>query len=81
MMKKIFDICQKYKIELEASLERMMKCGFGVCGACMINDSIVCMDGPIFNSKQLSKLAEFGNFARLKSGKKVSLKEYHGVHS
>ena len=81
MMKKIFDICQKYKIELEASLERMMKCGFGVCGACMINDRIVCMDGPIFDSRQLSKMAEFGNFARLKTGRKVSLKEYHGVHS
>jgi len=81
MMKKVFDLCQKYKVECEASLERMMKCGFGVCGACMINDRIVCMDGPIFNSKQLSQMNEFGNTARLKSGRKVSLKEYHGVHA
>jgi len=81
MMKKVFDICDKYGIECEASLERMMKCGFGICGACMVNGSIVCMDGPIFNSKQLKKLSEFGNISRLKSGRKVSLKEYHGVHA
>lgn len=77
MMKKVFEICKKYKIECEASLERMMKCGFGVCGACMANDRIVCMDGPIFNSKQLKNLSEFGNTARLKSGRKVSLNEYY----
>ena len=81
MMKKVFDICNRYKIECEASLERMMKCGFGVCGACMVDDRIVCMDGPIFNSKQLNNLSEFGNFSRLKSGRKVTLKEYHSTHN
>jgi len=81
MMKKVFDICQKYKIELEASLERYMACGYGICGKCMINDKIVCIDGPIFNSKQLGKMTEFGNFARLKTGRKVSLKEYHSIHT
>lgn len=81
MMKKVFDICTRHKIECEASLERMMKCGFGICGACMVNDKIVCIDGPIFSSKQLKNLSEFGNSSRLKSGRKVSLKEYHGVHA
>ena len=80
MIKKVFDICNKHKVECEASLERYMACGFGICGKCMINDKIACIDGPIFNSKQLSKLKDFGNFARLKSGRKVSLKEYHEVH-
>ena len=81
MMKKVFDICNKYKVECEASLERMMKCGFGVCGVCMVNDQIVCMDGPVFNSKQLSKMSEFGSFARLKTGRKVTIKEYHSIHA
>ena len=80
MMKKIFEICQKHKVELEASLERYMACGFGICGKCMINEKICCVDGPVFNSKQLSRMPEFGNFARLKSGKKVTIKEYHSVH-
>ena len=79
MMKKVFDICNKYKVECEASLERFMACAFGICGKCMINDKITCIDGPIFNSKQLSNMSEFGKFARLKSGKKVTLEEYHST--
>ena len=81
MMKKVFEICKRHYVECEASLERYMACGFGVCGKCMINDRIDCIDGPIFNSRQLAKLSEFGNFARLKSGRKVTLKEYHSVHN
>ena len=81
MMKKVFDICNKYNVECEASLERMMKCAFGICGACMINDKIVCIDGPIFKSKQLKELEEFGKFARLKIGKKVTIKKYHNWKS
>ena len=81
MMKKILDLCNKHKVECEASVERYMSCGFGICGKCMINDRIVCIDGPIFNSRQLNQLPEFGNFARLKSGRKVSLKESHSVHT
>jgi dihydroorotate dehydrogenase electron transfer subunit len=77
MMKKIVDICNKHKVECEASLERFMGCGFGVCGKCMVNDKIVCIDGPVFTSTQLNKMSEFGSFARLKSGKKVTLKDYH----
>lgn len=80
MMKKVLDICNKYKVDCEASLERYMACGFGICGKCMINDKIVCIDGPIFNSKQLKKLSEFGNFVRLKSGRKVTIKESHTIH-
>ena len=80
MMKKVLEVCNKHKVELEASLERYMSCGFGICGKCMVNDKIVCIDGPIFNSKQLMNMPEFGNFARLKSGRKVSLQEYHTVH-
>ncbi|MAG91912.1 dihydroorotate dehydrogenase electron transfer subunit [Candidatus Woesearchaeota archaeon] len=81
MMKKVLDICNKHKVECQASVERFMACGFGICGKCMVNDRIVCIDGPIFNSKQLSKMSEFGNFARLKSGRKVTIQEYHGNHT
>ena len=80
MMKKVLDICNKRNIECEASVERYMACGFGVCGKCMVNDKIVCIDGPVFNSKQLSNMPEFGSFARLKSGRKVTLQKYHATH-
>ena len=80
MMKKVLEICNRHKVECEASVERYMSCGFGICGKCMVDDRIVCMDGPIFSSKQLNTLKEFGNFARLRSGRKVNLKDYHSVH-
>lgn len=80
MMKGVLEICRKYKVDCETSVERYMACGFGICGKCMINDKIVCLDGPIFNSKQLSKMSEFGNLSRLKSGRKVTIKEYHSTH-
>ena len=80
MMKKVFDLCEKHKVGCEASLERYMACGFGICGKCMINDKICCIDGSVFNSRQLRQMPEFGQSARLKSGRKVSLKEYHQLH-
>lgn len=30
------------------SLERVMKCGIGVCGSCHCGDRLVCTDGPVF---------------------------------
>jgi anaerobic sulfite reductase subunit B len=35
--------------QIWVSLERMMKCGIGKCGHCMIQDKYVCRDGPVFN--------------------------------
>jgi len=81
MIKKIFEMCEKNRINCEASLERMMKCGIGICGSCIINDQLVCKDGPVFNSEQLRKLTELGKFARLKSGKKTALNEYFNWRS
>jgi len=81
MMKKVIELCGRYGRECEASLERYMKCAFGICGACAIYDNLACMDGPIFNSKQLNKMSEFGKFARIKTGRKVTIQEYHSIHS
>lgn len=77
MMRRVFEICEKNKIQMQASLERFMKCGgLGICGQCSVNGIRVCADGPIFRNEMLGKMLEFGNSARLKTGKKVALKEY-----
>ncbi len=60
MMKKVVDICAKHNIPCEASLERFMCCGFGVCGKCAINDRLVCADGPVFTKEELARLPDFG---------------------
>ncbi|MAG18163.1 MAG: dihydroorotate dehydrogenase electron transfer subunit [Candidatus Diapherotrites archaeon] len=70
-------VAKKYKANFEGSLERYMKCGIGICGQCVIDDKLVCKDGPVFSEKELSKMKEFGKSAYLKSGKKVSLKDYY----
>lgn len=65
MMKKVLDIAESKNINVQASLERKMKCGVGLCGSCCIgenNDISVCKDGPIFNSEQLRKFPQFGSY-------------------
>lgn len=69
MMKKIFDIATEKQIPIQASLERYMKCGIGICSSCCINDMLVCYDGTIFNNEQLKNLSEFGFSYRDKSGR------------
>lgn len=41
-----------------STLERNMKCGVGKCGHCCIGHKYVCVDGPVFNYKQIEELAE-----------------------
>jgi dihydroorotate dehydrogenase electron transfer subunit len=76
MMKKIYDICIKKGVPLQASIERYMKCGIGICSSCGINDKLVCLDGTIFNTEQLQNLSEFGSFYRDKSGKLEKYETY-----
>lgn len=76
MMYHVFQICERHRIPCQAALERYMRCGFGVCGACVCGDQVVCKDGPVFTSEQLRRLKDFNQTALLKSGKDVDLSEY-----
>jgi len=75
MMVEVFKICEEYHIRLEASLERMMRCGCGLCGLCALDPLglLVCKDGPIFDSKVLRNLQDFGKYKRDFSGKKIKI--------
>jgi len=35
------------------SMERIMKCGIGLCGSCHCGDRLVCADGPVFSAQEL----------------------------
>ncbi|MFH1822030.1 MAG: dihydroorotate dehydrogenase electron transfer subunit [Methanobacteriota archaeon] len=64
----------KRGIRVQASLERYMKCGFGICGSCVL-DPIglrVCSDGPVFDGALLLK-TEFGKRKRDASGARVTI--------
>ena len=68
MMYKTVQLAQKKGIFVQASLERMMKCGIGICGSCCVNDDLVCRDGTVFDGDHLSRKSEFGHSHRTKSG-------------
>lgn len=68
MMAKVVQIATSKEMFVQASLERMMKCGVGICGSCCVNDDLVCKDGTIFDGVHLLSKSEFGHSHRTKSG-------------
>lgn len=58
MVRKIFELTEAHKLPIEASLERLMRCGIGLCGSCMIGKYRVCRDGPVFNAAQLREVKD-----------------------
>jgi dihydroorotate dehydrogenase electron transfer subunit len=76
MMREIFDIAEKRGLRLQASLERIFKCGIGLCGHCGIGPYLVCKDGPVFTSDQLREVInEFGIVTRDHSCKIIQLRD------
>jgi dihydroorotate dehydrogenase electron transfer subunit len=72
MMVKIFNEAEKRGIPIQASLERYIKCAVGLCGSCCIGPFRVCVDGPVFNSKQLRTIKnEFGTSKKDPSGRRI----------
>ncbi|MCF6246853.1 MAG: dihydroorotate dehydrogenase electron transfer subunit [Desulfobacula sp.] len=76
MMAAVFKLCEENHIPCQVSLERYMRCGFGVCGACVCGSEIVCKDGPVFGSKSIRNMKDFNAKALLKSGKDADLSTY-----
>jgi len=42
--------------QIVVSMERVMKCGIGKCGHCNIGAKYVCIDGPVFNYKEIANI-------------------------
>jgi dihydroorotate dehydrogenase electron transfer subunit len=72
MMKGVVDLATENSIPVQASLERYMKCGIGICGSCCLDSLLVCQDGTVFNGRQLSKILDFGISYRDKDGQKIN---------
>jgi dihydroorotate dehydrogenase electron transfer subunit len=77
MMKKIYDLAMETRCHIQVSLERVFKCGVGICAACVIGPYLVCHDGPVFSEAELSGMPEFGTMRRDLSGKRVPLGAGH----
>ena len=76
MEKKVVEICQQNKVPCETSVERYMKCGFGVCGACCMDSEgkRVCVEGTVFSGEDALKMMEFGKYHRDGSATKHALR-------
>ena len=66
MEKKVVEICAQNKVPCETSVERYMKCGFGVCGACCMDaeGKRVCVEGTVYSGKEALQMIEFGKYHR-----------------
>lgn len=71
MLKNISNICADAKVAAQLSIERYMKCGFGVCGQCCVDPTgeRMCMEGPVVDNERARKIAEFGKYHRDAQGK------------
>lgn len=67
--------CTEFGIDCQLSLERLMKCGAGVCGCCVIDGLRVCRDGPVFTGRQISSMKDFGVQNRDACGRIVMFKK------
>ncbi|MBS7645025.1 MAG: dihydroorotate dehydrogenase electron transfer subunit [Candidatus Bathyarchaeia archaeon] len=72
MISRLLEVACAHRLKLQASLERIMKCGIGVCGSCDIAGYRVCKEGPVFNlSKLLGMAGELGRTRRDHSGRRI----------
>lgn len=71
MMVSVAQMAEKAGVDCQVSLERYMKCGFGICGQCCMDDSgmRICKEGPVVTGKRALEHPEFGKYHRSASGK------------
>ncbi len=65
MMKAIAEMCIAQHVACEVSVERYMKCGFGVCGQCVVETGEkMCQTGPVVSAEKAMTFRDFGVFHR-----------------
>ncbi len=75
MLVSVSELSFKKKIPSQLSLERYMKCGFGLCGNCSVDPLGIrlCIDGPVIKNELCRKITEFGRYHRDALGKRRAL--------
>lgn len=73
MLYVVAKMCWDAGVPAQVSLERYMKCGFGICGQCAMDDKLVCRDGPVFDIEELKDSKDFARFTRNATGRRVPL--------
>ena len=70
MMVKVAQMAQDFNIKSQVSMERYMKCGFGICGQCCMDGSGIrlCKEGPVLEGERALQHEEFGKYKRDSAG-------------
>ena len=71
MLRYLLPACKEAGVRCQVSLERLMKCGAGLCGSCVVDGLRVCVEGPVFFDEQVEGMSEFGRCKRTASGSKT----------
>ena len=71
-MVKVAQMGQDYGVPTQVSLERYMRCGFGICGQCCLDGTglRVCTEGPVLKRKDLEGVTDLGLPHRTASGRR-----------
>lgn len=79
MLKRVSELCIERRIQCSLSLERYMKCGFGICGNCTVDPLGIrlCCEGPVVENELCAKLADFGKYHRDSVGRKHPFENSH----
>ncbi len=73
MLVALHRLCREHGVPGQFSLERYMKCGFGICGQCALDDLLVCQDGPVLTVEQLGGIDDFGRRHRSATGRALPI--------
>lgn len=72
MLKRVSEICAAHQVPSQLSLERYMKCGYGLCGNCTVDPLGIrlCVEGPVVKNDRCLQITEFGTYHRDDLGRK-----------
>lgn len=73
MLKQVSDCCAKHGVKAQLSAQRYMKCGYGLCGSCVVDPLglRLCEEGPVISNDLFRQLTELGAYKRDDLGKRV----------
>lgn len=73
MMKSVIRESISRNMAVQASFERFMRCGIGICGSCAFGKLRICKDGPVFDGQAVLRVDDLDNYRRDPSGRKIPL--------
>ncbi|OGS42900.1 MAG: dihydroorotate dehydrogenase electron transfer subunit [Euryarchaeota archaeon RBG_16_62_10] len=73
MISKLLGLAREHRVPMQASLERIMKCGIGLCDSCAIDGRHVCTDGPVFSDQEMKLFEDLGRSKLDLTGRRVPI--------